>query len=149
MRQYCQPERFDVVINMFGSFGYFEQPGDNRKVACNMYSSLRPGGRFLIETNGKEIEARQFKSRNWFQYGDTFVLLERKIGDDWRRIFNRWIVIQDEKTIEHRVTIRSYAAHELSSLLTECGFANVRIYGSLEGIPYNNNAQRLVVIGYK
>ena len=55
MRDYCEPGSFDVVVNLFGSFGYFEDPEDDRRVVANAYASLRPGGQFLIETMGKEI----------------------------------------------------------------------------------------------
>ncbi len=50
MREYCASNSFDVIINLFGSFGYFENPDDDQKVVKNMYTSLRPGGQFLIET---------------------------------------------------------------------------------------------------
>ena len=149
MREFCRPEQFDVVINMFGSFGYFEDQNDNRKVACNMFASLRSGGRFLIETNGKEIEARDFQPKNWFQHGDSFVLLERRPVDDWRRIYSRWIVIKDNQPVEHSVSVCLYSAKELCSLLFECGVSEVHVYGSLAGIEYNHLAKRLVVIAYK
>jgi SAM-dependent methyltransferase len=58
MREYCAPDNFDIIINLFGSFGYFENPDDDHKVVTNMYKSLRAGGQFLIETAGKEILAR-------------------------------------------------------------------------------------------
>ena len=64
MREYCAPNHFDVIVNLFGSFGYFENPDDDRKVVANMYASLRAGGRFLIETAGKEILARHFQERD-------------------------------------------------------------------------------------
>jgi hypothetical protein len=40
-----------------------EDPEDDRKVVEHMYSSLRTGGKFLIETMGKEILAREFQER--------------------------------------------------------------------------------------
>jgi hypothetical protein len=53
MREYCMPNNFDIIIDMFGSFGYFENADDDRKVLTNMYTSLRAGSQFLIETAGK------------------------------------------------------------------------------------------------
>ncbi len=149
MREYCQPDRFDIVINMFGSFGYFENESDNRKVVKNVHDSLCKGGRFLIETMGKEIIMREYKAKDWSEYGDILVLTERKPINNWSRIKNRWIVIKGNQKIEHSFSIRSYSAIELSSLLYECNFTNVQVWGDLEGIEYNNEAKRLVVIGYK
>jgi len=148
MREYCMPNRFDVVLNLFGSFGYFEDT-DNRKVAENMYASLQPGGQFLIETMGKEILARNFQEREWSEQGDLLVLSEKKITPHWERVETRWIVIRGAERFEHHVSIRSYSAVELSSLVSACGFRDVRVYGSLDGIEYDKDAQRLVVVGRK
>jgi SAM-dependent methyltransferase len=147
MREYCRPNRFDIVMNLFGSFGYFEDPDDDRQVVRNMYASLRSGGKFLIETAGKEILAREFQERDWSEDGDTLILAERKPQQNWRRIQTRWIVIKGDQRVEHTVSVRSYSAVELSSLLSDCGFADVQVFGSLEGIDYDQEARRLVVVG--
>ena len=149
MREYRVPNNFDVIINVFGSFGYFENPDDDRKVVTNMCQSLRAGGQFLIETAGKEIVARNFQEREWNEEGDVLVLSERKVSQNWGRIETRWIVIQGTKRVEHRVSVRSYSAVELSSLLFDCGFSKVQVYGSLDGTEYDHRAQRLVVVGRK
>jgi SAM-dependent methyltransferase len=149
MKEYCQPNSFDIVINLFGSFGYFEDLEDDRQVVRNMCASLRSGGRFLIETMGKEIAAREFQERDWSQHGDMIVLSERKPIQNWSRIQTRWIVIKGNQRVEHTVSVRSYSAAELSGLLSDNGFVNVQVYGDLEGRDYDHEAKRLVVIGTK
>jgi SAM-dependent methyltransferase len=149
MREYCMPNSFDVIMNLFGSFGYFEDPEDDRKVVANMYTSLRAGGQFLIETAGKEIQARNFQERDWSEAGDLLILSEKKPSQNWGRIETRWIVIQGPKRVEYQVSVHSYSAVELSSLLFDCGFPQVRVYGSLDGTEYDQMAQRLVVVGQK
>lgn len=149
MRDYCAPDRFDVIVNLFGSFGYFENDEDDRKVIRNMAASLRPGGRFLIETAGKEIVASHFRERDWNEVGDLLVLSEKKSSQHWRRVETRWIVIRGTQRFEQRVSVRSYSAVELSTLLRDCGFAQVRVYGSIDGTDYDQHAQRLVVVGQK
>ncbi|MCG8608266.1 hypothetical protein MJD09_25190 [bacterium] len=37
MRNFRRTESFDLIINMFSSFGYFENPGDDLKVLENVY----------------------------------------------------------------------------------------------------------------
>jgi SAM-dependent methyltransferase len=41
---------FDAVINMFTSFGYFEDEADNQRALDGVARALTPGGRFLIDT---------------------------------------------------------------------------------------------------
>lgn len=149
MREYYAPNNFDIVMNLFGSFGYFEDPEDDRKVVELMYSSLRAGGKFLIETMGKEILAREFQERHWTEEGDLLILSEKKVSQNWSRIETRWILIRGTERIEHQVSVRSYSAVELASLLYDCGFPEVRVYGNLDGAEYDQAAQRLVVVGCK
>lgn len=149
MREYCVPDHFDIIINVFGSFGYFENSEDDYKVVKNMFISLRPGGKFMIETNGKEILARDFRKWDWTEEGDLLILSERKVCQNWGRIETRWIVIKGTNRVEYQVSVRSYSAVELSTLLINCGFTNVQVYGSLDGIEYDQMAQRLVVVGQK
>lgn len=149
MREYRSPGSYDVVLNLFGSFGYFGDASEDRAVAGNMYDSLRPGGQFLIETNGKEILARDFQARDWDEEGDLMMLSERQVTQNWGRVETRWIAIRGAERIEHRTSIRLYAAADLSSLLATAGFSDVRVYGSLDGTGYDQEARRLVVVGRK
>lgn len=149
MREVCMPDTFDVIVNLFGSFGYFADPDDDRRVVEHMYASLHAGGQFMIETMGKEILARDFRARDWSEDSDLLLLSERTIGANWSRVDTRWIVIHGTERFEHRVSVRSYSAAELTSLLASCGFGDIRVYGNLAGISYDQAAQRLVVVGRK
>ena len=42
-------DAFDYVFNFFTSFGYFEQPDEHLAVVRNMATSLRPGGRLVLD----------------------------------------------------------------------------------------------------
>ncbi|NIT57732.1 MAG: methyltransferase domain-containing protein, partial [Aliifodinibius sp.] len=55
MRSFRRTGAFEAVINLFSSFGYFENPEEDRRVVENVYDSLKPGGRFLVEMMGKEV----------------------------------------------------------------------------------------------
>lgn len=47
MRQPYKPGQFDVVFNLFTSFGYFEEYEDNQRALTAMAQNLKPGG-FLV-----------------------------------------------------------------------------------------------------
>lgn len=146
MRAFYRADAFDVVINMFTSFGYFEDADDDRRVIENVYGSLKSGGKFLIEMMGKELIARDFRERDWNEINGVIILEERKLSNNWEKIENRWIVLKDDQQVEYKFVLRLYSALELSSLLKQCGFSEVKVYGSLEGIEYDHRAKRLVVV---
>lgn len=149
MRAFCRPEAFDVVINLFTSFGYFENPEDDRRVVTNVYRSLKAGGVLLLEMMGKEVLARIFQERGWHEENGILILEERKLARAWGWIENRWIMFKDNRRTELRLSHRLYSAVELISLLTECGFAHTDVYGDLAGSPYDHTAKRLVGVGHK
>jgi len=149
MREFVEPEAFDVAINMLTSFGYFEDPDEDTKIIGNMFRSLVPGGRVLLDTMGKEIIARIFEHKQWRERDGDFYLYERKILDDWSWIENRWIRIDVDERHEYTVGHRLYSALEFKRLLVAGGFVDVKAYGGLDGRPYDNEAERLVVVGTK
>lgn len=149
MRNFCEPNAFDSVINVFTSFGYFEDSADDGRVLENVYKSLRKGGKFLIDIMGKEVLARIFQEKRWRKEDGLIVLEEAKVSEDWSSIDSRWIIITDDRRDECRFKLRLYSAAELGELLKGCGFAQVEVYGDFSGSPYDQTAKRLVVMAHK
>lgn len=149
MRQFCRPEGFDVVLNLFTSFGYFDAPHDDRQVIQNIHRSLKPGGRLVLDLIGKEILARIFAPRDWQEVDGTILLSERKVLDAWTRIECRWILLQGSARQEWTFSHRVYSAGELRRLLEDCSFADVQVFGNLDGAPYDQKAERLVIVARK
>jgi SAM-dependent methyltransferase len=149
MREFCRPDAFDTVANMFTSFGYFEDPAEDGCVLRNAYDSLKPGGQLLVDVVGKEVVARIFRPREADRIAGWIIIQERTICDDWNRIDNVWTLIKDGQQYEWRFAHRLYAATELLALFDAAGFQRVRAYGSLAGTPYDERAERLIVVGQK
>jgi SAM-dependent methyltransferase len=149
MRSFCRPGGFDFAINLFTSFGYFEDVNDDRRVAANIYRSLKEKGVFLIDIMGKEVLARIFRERDWYELDDTMVLEERKVCANWGWMEGRWLMIKDGKMDEFRVSHRLYSAAELAALLSDCGFDAIAVYGDLTGAPYDHTAKRLILVAHK
>ncbi len=150
MRDFVRARSFDAAINLFTSFGYFEDPEEDRRVAKHLYESLKPGGRLLIDLMGKEVAARVFHARDWFRENDgSLFLQERRVTKDWSWLENKWTLIKDGQVFEFEFSHRPYSAAELVELLRECGFRTTRVCGNLAGAQYDNEATRLVVVAQK
>jgi SAM-dependent methyltransferase len=147
MRSFRRPDAFDGAINLFSSFGYFEDETDDERVARNLAVSLKPRGVLVLETMCKEVIARDFEERSWLEEEGTFLLQERAIAEEFSRIVNRWIVVPREGgPIELDFSHRIYSAVELGSLFRGCGFSTTRAMGSLDGSAFDQRAERLVLI---
>jgi len=121
-------------------------PSDTLK---QIHVILRPGGKLVIQTHGKETLAHIFTERNWNERDGIIWIAEREVRNNWSWMWNRWIMLKGNERIEGEVTHRLYAGSEIVALLTECGFSAVDLFGDLDGIPYNQNARQLIAVGYK
>ena len=149
-REFLRPEAFDLAINMYTSFGYFEDPAEDRRVAENLCASLKPGGALVMDLMGKERLARIFSPRSWEELPDgSLFLQERKICKDWTWIENRWILVKDGQRKEFALGHRLYDGAGLGALLLDSGFESVALYGDLDEAPYDNEARRLVALAQK
>jgi len=150
MRDFIRPGAFDLAINMFTAFGYFDDKKEDLKVLDNLYVSLRPGGALLMEMAGKEWLAKVYQPTTSHDLPGGAVLVERhQVFDEWSRIRNRWILIREgrARTFEFHHTI--YSGQELRERLLKTGFAEVRLFGDLEGTEYGLEATRLVALARK
>lgn len=149
MRRFRRPEAFDAATNLFTAFGYFEDPDEDRQVLLNLHASLKPGGALLMDLVGKEWLARVFRERDWREVDGGIMLEERRVTKNWSWIVSRWILLRGAERREFTLSHRLYSGSELAALLSDCGFAEVSIYGSLAGAAYDHKAERLVAVARK
>lgn len=142
-------EEFDAVINMFTSFGYFEDPDDDLRLLKILYRSLKPGGILFMEMSGKEILARDFEERVWFEREGIKIMLEYSVDLNWTELVNRWLFYKDERMTEYSFSHRIFSASEMAAMLWEAGFPEIEIYGSFEKAPYDHKAEHLILMARK
>ncbi|MCJ7624105.1 MAG: class I SAM-dependent methyltransferase, partial [Anaerolineaceae bacterium] len=133
MRKFCRPDSFDAATLLYTSFGYFEDQDENRQVLVNIHKSLKNGGKLVVDLMGKEILARIFRERDWFERDGVIFLEDRKVTRNWTWMENNWIMIRGAKRYEFRLTHWIYSAAEIEALLRQSGFKMVEIYGNITG----------------
>jgi SAM-dependent methyltransferase len=142
-------QSFDLIVNMYISFGYFDAEEDNLRFLKNLHAHLAAGGRLLVETLGKEHVVRNFRENEWYEEDGVLVLARYALTDDCGRLRNRWMLIDGDSRCDYTFTQRLYSAAELKGLFLRAGFSDARAYGSLKGSAYDHTAEALVVVGTK
>lgn len=149
VRSFKRRKAFDAAVNLYNSFGYFENPGDDLLFLKNAHYSLREGGAFIIDVLGKEIAVRDYIIADWFERAGYTVLTESYPVDSWTSTWNRWILIKDGQRWEKTFVQRLYAASELRTLLRAAGFSTVELYGEWDESPYDEKARTLIAVARK
>lgn len=150
MRRFNRPNHYDLLINMFTSFGYFENKDEDRRVLRNMYESLKPGGVCLIDTMSKEILAKIYQPHIARELPGGSLLVERpEILEDWTRVKCRWVFVHEDRVVRLKLEHTIYSGQELKERLEAAGFSRLLLYGDLDGRAYGPDAERLVVVARK
>lgn len=150
MRKFTTNQPFDGALNLFQSLGYFDDPEDDLLACKKIHDSLKSGGWFAVEMDGKEAAAASFQERSWMERDGRIILLESEAEAAWTRLRNRWLFRdRDGSWNEYEFSYRLYSALELGELLESAGFISVEFFGALDGRPYNQNALRLVALAQR
>ncbi|MDR2807713.1 MAG: class I SAM-dependent methyltransferase [Spirochaetaceae bacterium] len=147
VRSFVLQNTFDIVTNVYTSFGYFADTAHDRLTVKNAFESLKTNGIYVVETLGKEIAVRDFVEREWLTREGLTVLTEYKPINDWEQLWNRWILINEQTRFEKVFVQRLYAASELRSIFAEIGFSDIAVYGDWDASPYDNRARTMIVVG--
>ena len=147
---YEPTQKFDLITNLFTSFGYYDQPKENQQVLDQAYKWLNDSGTLIIDTFGKEQIAHIMEPVHCTEYPNGDLRFERPMLIDNMNVFaNEWILVQGDQAHRWEYQHHVYTASELSSMLKQAGFQQVDIYGSLAGAEYDLEAERLVAVAKK
>jgi SAM-dependent methyltransferase len=145
MREFIRICAFDLAVNLFTSFGYFESPEEDFQVLQNVRNSLKPGGVFVIDVLGKECLASKPCRTRWVEApGEDLFVQHCSVLPGWSRARLQWLLVRGERSVRYAYEHNVYSGQELYALLRSAGFDEVQLFGSLEGTPYDSAATRLV-----
>ncbi|MFD3656854.1 class I SAM-dependent methyltransferase [Streptomyces sp. 24-1644] len=148
MLTYTAPGAFDVVLNVFTSFGYFDDPDDNLRVLRNAWQSLAPGGQLLVDVMGKEVLAGWIGRPQAVDLPDgSYVVQRDTVLDSWRRLRTDWTLVRGASARTASLTSWLYSAAELHALFETAGFTDVDCFGGFDGSDYDHLSKRLIVRG--
>jgi len=138
---------FDTVVNLFTSFGYFEDDRDHLKVLQEVHKSLKPGGRFLLEMANRDWLIRRFQAHDWHEFPDFLALEERRFVPERDCIETKWVKLYpDGRRKEYTSSLRLFTLRELIELFSRAELKILSYYGNLKGEPWGLDENRLVLV---
>lgn len=149
MRDFVRPGAYDLVLNLFTSFGYFATEADDMRTLKNMVESLADDGVLVIDVLGKEALAERVHANPVEERKGALLIQKFDITDDWCRARSQWVIVQGDKADRVQFEHTLYSGKELRELMNWAGLSDVTLYGSLDGRPYGPGARRLVAVGRK
>lgn len=143
---------FDLVVNLFTSFGYFDADEENAGVLAGVSRVLRPGGHFVIDhiNRTRLIATLDPQSERTLEDG-SLVRETRRFDASASRVHKHVHWQGSEGTVrEWDESVRVYATDEMADMLSgvglrPCGDA----FGDFDATPCDADAPRMIFIARK
>lgn len=154
MRSLRYRNSFDMVINLFSSFGYFEDDRENLKVIKGISRSLKKGGFFFFdylnaETLRKNLVPFDISIRN-----HNVVLQVRAIRGN--SVYKDIAIVKNSGTSRTPVVsrfnemLKLYGLEEFRSFFAKNRLKIIRTFGDYSGSPYRKStSERLIILAVK
>lgn len=141
---------FDVVLNMFTSFGFFKNDNENRQVLQGVFRALKPGGKLLIDFWNREKEIRDFQPTACEKIRDIIVLKEWQFDAIAGRLnWTNTVIFPDGRRESWDHSVRAYTVAELKTLVEDAGLKFEAVYGSLAGEEYTMDSAAAIIVARK
>lgn len=144
--------RFDAVLNVFTSFGFFDDPNDDARVVREFSRVLKRGGVLLWHGASRDGVAARFLARDWWRTSDgTLVAQERSfdalsgtltVRSEWE---GRAARARGHRT--HR--IRLYTATRLAELCRDAGLIVEQAHDGWTARPLRRTSSEMLLIARK
>ncbi|HEX5831463.1 MAG TPA: class I SAM-dependent methyltransferase [Gemmatimonadaceae bacterium] len=142
--------RFDVVLNLFTSFGFFLNPADDRRVLAEFARVLRPGGTLLWHGGSRDGVMARFLGRDWWTTSDgTMIGHERRFDPlaGLLHVYTRWTGPAGSGEREHR--IRLYTADRLAAMCGEVGLVVEQAFDGWRDRALRRTSTEMVLVARK
>lgn len=147
MREVITGNTFDVVFNLFTSFGYFDSSSENDKVCSAIASMLNPKGKLVIDFMNAKKVINNLVQKETKTVGDISFHLERKY--DGQHIFKHIIFEDENKNFHFTERVQAFTFDDFRKLLSN-DFTILHTFGTFDLKPFDeNNSDRLIIIAEK
>lgn len=148
MRRTLKKEFFDVVLNLFTSFGYFDSDAENQQAVVAAASNLKPGGLLLIDfLNVRQVVARLRPAETQEHEGVLFRIQ--------RRVENGYILkdieLRDgEVTQNYQERVRALELADFQRYFEAAGLTLRQSWGDYHLAPFQSEtSERLILLAQK
>lgn len=141
-------ERFNLTLNLFTSFGYFDNDEDNFRVISKAYNFLIDGGYFVIDYFNKNYLLTNLIPTTVFSENGLRITQNRFV--EGNRVRKNITIENDGSSEEYYESVRLYSYDEMINFIKKVGFNIFNEFGDYNGNNFNNESSpRLIIVAKK
>jgi len=138
---------FQLVVNLFTSFGYFSDDTENQHVLSEIARVTSPRGWLVLDFLNAVHVRKTLIPFDRRRIGSLVVEQKREISRDGYYVQKATTVVGTDRILHERV--RLFERKELLSMLRGCHFKIQGVVGDYCGGPVTVNSPRTIVIGQR
>lgn len=127
MRTYRVPNEFDVVLNLFTSFGYFNDKRDNLDTLESVWVSLKPAGVFIIDFFNPDKVIKELVEEEHILRDSVSFHINRRVTGEF--IHKRIRFNIDSKAYDFTEKVQLFTLNDFSQMLEASGFEIMGVFG--------------------
>jgi SAM-dependent methyltransferase len=141
--------KFDAVLNLFTSFGFFADPADDQRVIDGFARALKPGGTLIWHGGSRDGVMAKFLDRDWWSTADGTVIGHEREFDPLSGLLTIHTTIKGKRTSEREHRIRLYTASRLAELCASAGLIVEQAFDSWSEEPLTRESTEMLLIARK
>lgn len=143
-------EKFDAVLNLFTSFGYFTKDEEHVKVLEEICRVLKPGGRFIIDFLNPAYVERNLVPESSREAEGQRIEEKRRIENGYVKKDIAITAKEGGETREYHERVKLYTREEFRAMIEEAGLIIDQIHGSYDEDRYDPEASpRMIFVGHR
>ncbi|MBD0381634.1 class I SAM-dependent methyltransferase [Paenibacillus sedimenti] len=149
MRKVPLDHTFDAVVNLFTSFGYFDEDSQNEQVFHEIHRLLKPNGRFIIDFLNPVFVQENLVPQSERSENGLTIRESRSIEEGHVR--KRIVISQEGEPDRHYLEqVKLYDRASFESMLLKAGLHIDHVYGGYDGQQYiPASSSRMIFIGHR
>jgi SAM-dependent methyltransferase len=148
MRRPFRVNYFDVVMNLFTSFGYFENEKDNFRTLQAAAMSLKSGGLLIIDFMNAEKAVKEIQAYEEKKVCDIVFHIKKKIVNQF--LVKEINFTDNEEEFYFTESVKTLNLKSFEKYFTACGLVLKDHFGSYDLSPFDQEkSERLILIAQK
>jgi SAM-dependent methyltransferase len=145
MRNLFRTNYFDVVFNLFTSFGYFEKKHDDLKVFHSVQKSLLPGGLFVFDYLNSEVLRNEISQSEEKTEENITFRISKQISDN--TVVKHIDFSDGGKNFHFEERVKLFDRAYFESLAEACNLQILHVFGSYQLDEFKaNSSPRLILV---
>lgn len=144
----CKSGSFDIVLNLFSSFGYFLDDNDNNMSLKEMARILSHRGHLVLDLINRSSLEDNLVHTSKDTYKNLTIICHRSIQNN-RVIKEIEVITSQGKKACLKEFVRLYTPEEIRDMMKDCEINITKILGDYHSTEFNKKSPRMIVIGRK